>query len=322
MQNEPLVSIITPCYNHEKYLSDYFESVISQIYNNIELIIFDDASKDKSREVIEKWLPELKERFTRVLYVPRERNVGVVRNCNEGLELAYGKYIFFFASDDIMLPIKINESVSFLEKNNKCGMVYSNVKLLKKGKICRKPLFDDDMPSGDIFINLLTNKNYIPAPSVCIRRDVFDNIGKFNEYIGAEDYQMWIKISEKYEVGYINRPLAIYRLHIKSLSHSKEFKAGILDVTYEFKKGFIKSEKVDEKIILEVLKNTSANFAKTAFYNNDIKGFIKYYNNYVGINKDNISSNYKLKVMSCITKIPFIYKSIIWFIHIVQYLCI
>lgn len=316
MENEPLVTIITPCYNHQKYLIDYFESIIGQIYNNIELIIFDDASKDKSQDIIKEWLPKLKKRFIRVLYIPREKNIGVVKSCNEGLELADGKYICFFASDDIMLPYKINESVDFLEKNEKYGMVYSNVKLLKKERLCSKPLFKDHMPSGDIFINLLANKNYIPAPSVCIRKKVFDNVGKFNENIGAEDYQMWIKISEKYEVGYIHTPLAIYRLHKKSLSHRKEFKEDILDATFEFKKSFLTPEKMNEKVIIQVLKNTSINYAKTAFFNNDIEGFIKYYNNYIIIDKDNNSLN--LKLMYFIIKVPFMYKVLIYFVHIIK----
>jgi len=92
MKNEPLVTISTPCYNHEKYLPDYFESIISQTYENIELIIIDNASQDNSQKIIENYLPKLK-KFARVVYIPRNKNAGLVKNCNEGLDLARGKYI-------------------------------------------------------------------------------------------------------------------------------------------------------------------------------------------------------------------------------------
>ena len=80
--NEPLVTILTPVYNHEKYLDEYFESIISQTYKNIELVLIDDASPDSSKIVIDKWLPKLKKRFVRLIYIPRTENKGLIYNCN------------------------------------------------------------------------------------------------------------------------------------------------------------------------------------------------------------------------------------------------
>ena len=73
MKDKPSVTISTPCYNHKKYLPDYFESIISQTYKNIELIITDDISQDNSQKVIENYLPKLKNRFRKVIYIPRKK---------------------------------------------------------------------------------------------------------------------------------------------------------------------------------------------------------------------------------------------------------
>lgn len=317
MNNKPLVTIVTSCYNHEEFLKDYFQSIINQTYENIELILFDDESKDKSQTIIEEWLPILKKRFVRVVYIPRKKNVGVVVNCNKGLELVLGKYVCFFASDDIMLPKKVEENVCFLEENSKYGMVYSNVLLLKKEKITRKPMFDKEMPSGDIFVDLLIKNNYIPALSVCIRKNVFNIVGNYDESLNAEDYQMWIKISEKYQVGYIHKPLAIYRLNPNSLCNSREYKLEGMSSWLSFKRSFFKSTKVNEKIIQEVLKTTYANYARRSFYFNDMKKFKEYYSNYMKLSSKNSYLNFKLKFLNFIAKFSGLYKTII----IIAYIC-
>lgn len=174
MINEPLVTISTSCYNHEKYLPDYFESVNSQTYKNIELIIIDDASKDNSQKIIENYLPELKKRFTRVVYIPRNKNVGLVRNCNEGLDLAQGEYIIGFASDDIMLSTRVEENVKFLEEHKDYGMIYSDAYIFN-GDIDIKEINFDNLKcfsaqqklySGNVMNQLLVY-NFIHC-SICL----------------------------------------------------------------------------------------------------------------------------------------------------------
>lgn len=308
---EPLVSIVTPCYNHEKFLAEYFDSIVNQTYKNIEFIIIDDASKDKSQELIEQWLPILKRRFVKVTHILRKKNVGVVKNCNEGLQLACGKYICFFASDDIMLPNKIQENVNYLENNSQYGMIYTNVLLIKKDKMQKKPFFNHKMPSGNIFEYLLMSENYIPALSVCIRKDVFDEVGGYDEDIIAEDFQMWLKIAQKFEVGYLDKPLAIYRMHVKSLCNNREYKIRSMIDGLKVKNMYLNSDKIDIEIRNKILKISYARYAFRSFYFNDKNKFEEFCKRYFKIPyRDNMKS-FILRIFKLIIKIPLLYKIVI-----------
>lgn len=281
MEKKPLVTIRTSCYNHEDYLGDYFESIINQTYQNIELVLFDDASPDNSQKVIEEWLPKLEERFVRVIYIPREKNVGLIKNCNDSIKLAQGKYIFGFASDDVMLPKKIENSVNFLENNEEYGMVYSDIIEYRNGKAAIKSRFGNKaMPEGDIFQQLLLKGNFIPAPSVCIRSDVFNVINGYDDKLAVEDYQMWLSIAEKYQVGYLGEPTALYRIHDKSLSHNKETRIKACEDALKVKFRFANSPRIDAKVKKNIKKNAYKKNASVCFVYKDRQKFKEYYFKY------------------------------------------
>ena len=112
--NLPLVSACIPAYNHEKYVAEAIESVINQDYKNIELIIINDGSKDKTNEVIMSFEEKCKERFVRFEYRNRE-NRGLSATLNEIIEWSQGKYFTGVASDDVMLKNKVSLLVDKLE---------------------------------------------------------------------------------------------------------------------------------------------------------------------------------------------------------------
>jgi len=286
MKNKPLVTISTPCYNHEKYLPDYFESIIAQTYKNIELIIFDDASQDNSQKVIEGYLPKLKKRFARVVYIPSDKNVGLVKNCNEGIDLARGKYIIGFASDDIMLPTRVEENVKFLEEHKDYGMVYSdayvfrdwidlkNINLDKLDYYLRQRKYY----FGNIMNQLLVS-NFIPAPTVCIKKECFNKVGKYNEDYFYEDYDMWLKIAENYKIGYINKKLALYRIRKNSLGMNKDNISKMLDSREKIRINHIKTGKYNKKYVESVYIDIWKSSLNYYFYNNKNK-FEYYYDKY------------------------------------------
>lgn len=269
----PLVTLITPCYNHEFFLNAYFESILKQTYENIELILIDDNSQDNSRKVIEQHLHILKKRFIRVVYIPRDKNIGVVKNCNEALTLSLGKYIIIFASDDIMLPNRVEKNVEFLEKNNDYGMVYSdgyyfnNKVNISKRNYKNLKCFSDKYVfySGNVKDKLLI-QNFIPSVSACIRKECFKAVGGYNEDFHYEDFDMWLKIAAKYKVGYINEKLVLYRKHNKSMSNN------LLSIE--------KNLKTKEKIINEHVSNgdfdkSTVNLAFKNLYNGYCSYFFK-----------------------------------------------
>jgi len=202
----PLVSVVVPCYNHEKYVKETIESIINQTYKNIELIVIDDGSKDNSVNIIDNLQKEYN--FTFI----HRANKGLSSTLNEAISLSKGKYITVCASDDMYLYNKITTQVEFMENNPNLGMCF--------GKVI---VFDDfsnekflDIPNtkgGWIFNDLIVNNFFIPAISVLIKKEVLNKVGLFDESLWVEDWDMWLRISNKYEVGFINEYFAYYRQH-------------------------------------------------------------------------------------------------------------
>ena len=122
---ENLVSIITPCYNGEKYLDRYFNSIINQTYRPLELIFVNDGSTDKTEEIVKKYSPLLKKEGIDFIYLKQE-NKGQAAALNYGLKKFTGEFLTWPDSDDEMLPNCIEEKVKFLKNNLSYEMVRSN----------------------------------------------------------------------------------------------------------------------------------------------------------------------------------------------------
>jgi alpha-1,3-rhamnosyltransferase len=208
----PLVSVVVPSYNHEKYVKETIESIINQTYKNIELIVIDDGSKDNSVKVIQ----ELADKY-KFIFIHRP-NKGLSATLNEGLRLAKGKYFCVCASDDIYLPNKIERQVEFMEAHPEYGMCHSNVKIMNGGKIINHKRRSSKETT---FETLLFNNN-IFSVSTMIRKDVFDIVGLYDETLYIEDWDMWLRITNAgYKIGFINDYLAIYRKH--DINSSRNF---------------------------------------------------------------------------------------------------
>lgn len=231
----PLVSICTPCYNHEKYLCDYFESIINQTYERIELIIIDDVSSDGSVQLIQSYLPRLQERFERVYFEVNKTNQGVTKNCNIALSYAQGEYISALASDDMLSPTAIEDMVQYLQSNEQVGVLVTNGYKVPDAFSYNNPVkqyrkvYTTNI--GNIFKNitnfqnaLLTN-NFIFAPGTMIRNSVFITHGYFDENMIFEDYEYWLRLSSKVPFGYMNKALVYYRIADTSLSNYQHTKS-------------------------------------------------------------------------------------------------
>ncbi len=203
-ENGPLVSVIVPSYNHEKYVKDTIESILNQTYKNIELIVIDDGSKDNSPRILE----ELSKKHG-FLFIHRP-NKGLTATLNEALKLAKGKYICFCASDDMYLPHKIEKQVKFMEENPEYGMCHGNVKFLKDERI----IDNKKKPEKEIDFEELLMRDPIFAVTVMVRKEVFDKVGPYDESLYVDDWDMWLRIAfAGFRIGYIDDYLAIYRLH-------------------------------------------------------------------------------------------------------------
>ncbi len=115
---EPLVSIVVITYNSSKFVLETLESIRKQTYQNIELIISDDCSKDSTIDICRNWIEKNKNRFVKAELITVERNTGIAPNANRGLKVAKGEWIKFIAGDDMLISNCIDELILFIQKND------------------------------------------------------------------------------------------------------------------------------------------------------------------------------------------------------------
>lgn len=223
MINTPLVTIVVISYNHSRFLVECLNSIQSQTYRNIELIVADDASTDNSVPVIEAWLLKnnriAKKQFHQI-------NTGVIQTLNECIALAQGKYIKLLAADDYLAPACIEKSVTFLEqKDQRYGMVFTDIYAVNNDSEILPDYADYNALAScgpETFNEELLKGNRIAALSVCMKSDVLKETGAYDTEFLTEDYYRWLKIAEKYLIGYIPEKLAYYRFHDSNISKHKQ----------------------------------------------------------------------------------------------------
>jgi alpha-1,3-rhamnosyltransferase len=206
----PLVSVVVPCYNHEKYVKETIESIINQTYKNIELIVIDDGSKDNSIQVIQ----ELADKY--VFTFIHRPNKGLSATLNDGIRLSKGKYFCACASDDIYILNKIEKQVEFMEANPDYGMCYGKIIEFDKTGY-KKEREIKNAKSGWIFDDLIL-QNFIPAVTQMTKKRILIDVGLFDEELYIEDWDMWLIISEKFQIGFLDEYLAYYRNHNTNIS--------------------------------------------------------------------------------------------------------
>ena len=215
----PLVTVMIPSYNHEKYIKESIQSVIDQTYSRLELIVIDDGSKDNSIQIIEEMRLACEQRFEHFQFIFRE-NRGLSRTLNQGLSLARGEYFSIVASDDIMLPEKTAIQVDVFKKDSLITAVFgahqyiddeSHVVSVKKA-VYREFNFQE----------IFYHQHDIPASSQMIKIDLLREIGGYNENTKVEDWDLWLRLTEVgAKLVYIPDVIVGYRMHDSNLSKNK-----------------------------------------------------------------------------------------------------
>jgi len=205
----PLVSVIIPLYNAEKYIKQSIDSILDQTYKNIEIIVIDDGSSDRSEDIVRSINSD------KIRFLKNEQNLGVSATRNKGIEIARGKYIALMDADDISECTRIEKQVRFLEKNSDFGLVSSHFEsfreyLVGTKKRVRKLPIDPEM----IHANLLFS-NAVCCPATMIRKDVLNKYQlQFDTSLRmAEDFDLWRRLSFVTKIGNIDEPLLCYRKH-------------------------------------------------------------------------------------------------------------
>lgn len=211
-----LVSVITPVYNSERFIKNTIESVISQTYTDLELIIVDDCSTDKTEDIIKKYI----DKDRRIKYIKLQKNSGAAVARNTAIKAATGRYIAFLDGDDLWNKDKLEKQIKFMNENN-IGFSFTSYNTMsedgiKSNKVVKAPRVVD--------YEYLLRNTIIGCLTVMIDKNI---IGEFTMPLirTRQDFATWLSILKKGHKAYgISEPLATYRI-VKGSISSNKFKA-------------------------------------------------------------------------------------------------
>lgn len=214
MSDEPLVSVVIPVFNGDRFLDEAIASVRAQDHPSIEIIVSDDGSTDRSREVAEAAGAD------EIVGGP---NRGPAAARNRGIEIARGDYIGFLDADDVMRPSKISRQLGYLLDEPSAGVVLTGF----------EPLIEEGV-SPPLVVQMQMQqeqKSVLAAGSALARKEIFERIGRFNESYGlGEDTEwLWRVKQAGVAVGQISEPLFVRRLHGANLTYQDDgLRSGLL----------------------------------------------------------------------------------------------
>ena len=212
----PLISVVIPTYNSAQYLPQTIESVLSQSWQDFEIIIVDDGSTDNTQAVVGAF------NSNKIRYIRQGNSGGPSRPRNVGIHHARGKYISLCDSDDLMSRNKLEGAVAFLERYSDLGLLFTNFEVCnERGDSVPGRFLDEfqtfwDLPKkqvgekcfiieSELAYKTLLCQNFIGTSGTVVPKEVFLSVGKFDESIaGPEDRDMWLRISRCYALGYLD----------------------------------------------------------------------------------------------------------------------
>ncbi|KKK38894.1 glycosyl transferase family 2 [Mesobacillus campisalis] len=213
LENQPLVSIIMPAFNCENYIGESINSVIGQTYQNWELIVIDDDSRDNTVNVLESISSE----DNRIRFYKNVQNLGVSETRNRAISIAEGQWIAFLDSDDIWENNKLEIQMDYVRKLN-AEFVFTGSRFINEEGKYFKGIFEvPDVVSYE----RLRKHNVISCSSVLLKKDFFKEIKMENDSM-HEDYAVWLRVLRTGVLAYgVNEPLLIYRISRNSKSGNK-----------------------------------------------------------------------------------------------------
>ena len=244
MTNSPLVSVIVATYNRAALLKETINSILSQTYPNIELIIVSDASTDNTDEIV------LSYNDKRITYLRLSKNAGLPsKTRNKGLEIATGAYIAFCDDDDLWVPHKLEKQMRVIHLNHS-ELCFTNRTYIDKysNGVSRRNI---SIPTKATLSRLLLS-NYVTLSSVLVKHDVmkrFEGFSTREEFRIGEDYELWARmLAEGVKFCSVNENLVLYRVHDHNVS--KDLKAGTKG-TIKVNRHLFQKYNLSKKIVIQ-----------------------------------------------------------------------
>jgi len=209
----PLVSVVMPVYNGDRYLREAIESILNQTFTDFEFIIINDGSTDKTEEIILSYDDK------RISYVKNESNLKISETLNKGIALAQGEYIARMDADDISYPDRFEKQVLFMEENVDIGVCGTWLRTLGDlNEVWQVPVSHKEISTQMLFNSCLMH------PTVFIRKSLLLNGYLYDDdFTCVEDYELWVRLSDKTLFHNIPEVLLDYRISNNS-SHRTEYK--------------------------------------------------------------------------------------------------
>jgi glycosyltransferase involved in cell wall biosynthesis len=232
---KPLVSVIIATYNSDPFIVETLESIKTQTYNNIELIITDDASKDKTIEICRQWIRQNQLRFIYTQVVTTAYNTGVSANTNRGLHAAKGEWVKFFGADDTLKANCIDDNISHVAAHPEIKALFLKVEVYKdtfKGDNLIKIIPGNALHCNSImapgrtaesqYKMLLISDRIHFSPSVFLHRETLLSIGGFDErFRMMEDYPLWLNLTRNgNKLYFMDKPTVNYRQHSRAINNT------------------------------------------------------------------------------------------------------
>ncbi|GHE68593.1 glycosyltransferase [Roseivirga thermotolerans] len=227
----PLVSIVAVCFNHEQFLIETLNSIRSQSYSNVQLIIADDCSKDNSVDVINRWI---RKHSVNCELLVHDVNQGVCATLNEAFNLVRGQYYQMIACDDVMLPDKIEKQVSILEKHKELSVIHSSAhRINEDGEVLDYNFILGEnlegMQNSQLLLEGMINSSKIIAPTILYRTKHLPSKPLYDESYLYEDLYLNLRLLiEGRKFYFIDEPLAKYRVSSTSLIRNTELKSRLM----------------------------------------------------------------------------------------------
>lgn len=290
MNEQPLISVILPVYNSQKYIEQSINSILNQTYKNFELIIINDGSTDNSETIIKNISD------SRIVYV-YQKNQGLANTLNNGLKIAKGDFIARQDHDDISYAARFEKQIDYFIKHPKCGLLGTWASVVDETGKKINHYHQHPTSNFDLKLFLLFDNPFVHT-SVMFKKEIVTNCGKYNELLNGlvQDFEYWFRISKTYQVANLPEVLIDYRQLSSGMSFTeKNYTSIVQEQSYNHIKSFANSTDSDSsKLLSQFFHGTNKGTNKKHEINNALhllKKIAKQFN--VAITENELNKNLK-----------------------------
>lgn len=210
----PRVTVIAQCYNHERFVLECLDAIHHQTFQAFHLVVVDDCSRDRSPTLIREWIAANRPEAT---FLALPQNVGVTKALNQAMRLVHTEFVTAVATDDLWEPTLLERLVTrFDEVTDAYAAVFSDASCIdERGAPLAVDFFEAhgaSRPDRDDLFADLSEQNFIPACSIMLRMAAVREVGEYDETLAYEDWDMWLRLSERFLMAFIPERLARYRI--------------------------------------------------------------------------------------------------------------